>query len=254
MSLDFNKMRNKLKTLRGQGGGKQSAFWKPQDGEQTVRIVPTPDGDPFKEYFFHYNVGKATGFLCPKRNFGDTCPVCDFATQLWNEDAVESKKLAKSLFARQRFFSPIVVRNEENAGVRVWGYGKTTYETLLNLVLNPDYGDITDVDEGTDFLLHYGKPQGASFPQTKIQPRRNTSPLVDNADVAAELLNGIPDYDELFERKTSEEVGEVLDQFLLTTDEEAGSGNSKDGVVKFKAEPSGEAKEVEAAFNELLGQ
>ena len=57
----------------------------PQDGENNIRIVPTADGDPFKERYFHYGVGEQS-FLCPKRNFGDDCPVCNFGNQLWNEE------------------------------------------------------------------------------------------------------------------------------------------------------------------------
>ena len=84
MGINLDKMREKLAALRGEGKGGDSVFWRPEDGEQDIRIVPTADGDPFKEMWFHYNVEKG-GFLCPKRNFGDDCPVCDFASQLWRE-------------------------------------------------------------------------------------------------------------------------------------------------------------------------
>ena len=68
MAIDLDKMRKKLDTLENRGDSSRSMFWKPEDGEQTVRIVPTPDGDPFKEYWFHYNLGKNPGFLSPKKN------------------------------------------------------------------------------------------------------------------------------------------------------------------------------------------
>ena len=105
--------------------------------------------------FFHYNVGDHKGgIVCPKRNFGDECPICDFASKLWREgvDAndEESKKLAKSLFVRTRYFSPVVVRGREDEGVKVYGYGKQAYELLLGYILDPEYGDITDSREGTD--------------------------------------------------------------------------------------------------------
>ena len=83
--------------------------------------------------------------------------------------------------ARQRFFAPVLVRGEEDKGVRIWGFGKMAYQELLNLVLNPEYGDITDVETGTDLVLKYGKPPGAQFPQTSLTPRRRTSPLCDDA-------------------------------------------------------------------------
>ena len=72
MGLDLNKMKAKLAALKGNGGGGTSVFWKPQEGEQTIRIVPTEDGDPFKDYHFHYMTinGKTQSIMCPKRNFG----------------------------------------------------------------------------------------------------------------------------------------------------------------------------------------
>jgi len=145
MAIDINKMKARKSALENRGGQK-SSFWRPQDGEQTIRIVPTADGDPFKDYWFHYNVGNNPGFLSPYRNFNEADPLNDFVRQLFNEGTEESIKQAKNLMARQRFFSPVLVRGEEDQGVRLWGYGKTVYEQLLNLVLNPEYGDITDVE------------------------------------------------------------------------------------------------------------
>ncbi len=244
MAIDLKKIQARKNALQSRGGG-GSQFWRPQDGEQTIRIVPTPDGDPFKDYFFHYNVGKNSGFSCPKKNYGDDCPVCSFATKLYNEGTEDSIKMAKSLFARQRFFSPVVVRGEEASGVRVWGYGKMAYESLINLVLNPEYGDITDPDEGTDLILTYGKPAGASFPQTKLQPRRRSSPLcTDGPEKCAEMLENIPDFDGLFERKTTEEVGALLDEFLSDND---GAEERSQETSKYE-----NASSVDEAFNELL--
>ena len=56
MAIDLKKMRAKLDAMQNKGKGK-SNWWKPSDGDQSIRIVPTPDGDPFKEHWFHYNVG-----------------------------------------------------------------------------------------------------------------------------------------------------------------------------------------------------
>jgi len=245
MAIDIKKIRARKQALDNKGGN--SNFWRPQDGDQTIRIVPTPDGDPFKDFFFHYNVGKNAGFLCPKKNYGDDCPVCGFATKLYNEGTDDSIKMAKSLFARQRFFSPVVVRGEEADGVRVWGYGKMAYESLLNLVLNPEYGDITDAEEGTDLILTYGKPAGAAFPQTKLQPRRQSSPLCqDGPEKCAEMMENIPEFEGLFDRKTSDQVGAMLDEFL--SDE----GTAEESSVETSKYNNKEGSSVDDAFNELL--
>jgi hypothetical protein len=256
MAIDLKKMQERKFALDNRGGSQKNGFWKPQDGEQTIRIIPTADGDPFKDYWFHYNVGKNSGFMCPKKNYGEECPVCDFASQLWREDNEGSKKMAKSLFARQRFFSPVMVRGEEAQGVRVWGYGKMAYETLLNLVLNPEYGDITDTEAGTDLVMVYGKPPGGQFPLTKLTPKRSTTQFCEDVtpERCKELLDGIPDFEDLFERKTSGEVKALLDEFLLS-DEDAESTSTE--TVKYAsstgASKSTEANSVSDAFDELLG-
>ena len=253
MGINLDKMREKLASLRGDGNSSNDTFWRPEDGDQDIRIVPTPDGDPFKEMWFHYNLEKG-GFLCPKRNYGDDCPVCEFASQLWREGVdtndEHSKKTAKSLFVRQRFFSPVMVRGEEEKGVRILGYGKTAYENLLTLVLNPEYGDITDTETGTDLTMTYGKPPGASFPQTKLVPRRRSSSLCEDMtpEKCTELLDSIPEFSGLFERKTTADVQTTLDNFVnsqVTDPETVSSETTKYG------KKDDEANAVDAAFAEL---
>jgi hypothetical protein len=53
MAINLELMRKKLAVLKGEvkgGGGGNSPFFRPQEGEQDIRIVPSPDGDPFKEF------------------------------------------------------------------------------------------------------------------------------------------------------------------------------------------------------------
>ena len=254
----MSKMRDRKRALDSRNSGNANGvnFWRPQDGEQVIRIIPTKDGDPFRDYWFHYNVGTNAGFLSPKKNFGEEDPLDRFVRQLFNEGTDESRKMAKDLMAKQRFFASVVVRGEEDRGAMVWGFSKTVYETLLNLVLNPEYGDITDPDSGTDLLISYGKPAGQTFPVTKITPRRRSSPLCsDNIDeaYAAQLLDSVPDMTKLFERKTSEEVGHMLDEFL--SGDEAAESSSKEVRYNDSDTSSKETNtsSVDQAFEELLG-
>jgi len=254
MAIDINKIRARKTSLENRGNGNRNLFWRPTDGEHMIRIVPTTDGDPFKDFWFHYNVGETPGFLSPKKNFGEDDPLDSFVRKLFNEGTDDSIKMAKNLMARQRFFSPVIVRGEEDRGVRIWGYGKMVYEQLLNLVLNPEYGDITDSEVGTDLTIHYGKPPGAAFPQTKITPRRRPSELCDgNPELCAEWLDSIPEFGTLFERKTPEQVGTILDEYLLDdSGAEALSSETKRFNGNAAASPSTESVSVDDAFNELL--
>ena len=251
MGINLDKMKQKLAAAQGKGG-KKSDFWRPQDGENVIRILPSPDEDPFKEHHFHYNLGANSGFLCPKRNFGERCPICDFASSLWREGTEnnddESKKLAKSLFVRQRYFSPVVVRGREEEGIKVYGYGKTAYELLLGYILDPEYGDITDTVEGTDITLTYTKPtRPGAYPQTNLKMRRNTSPLLSDEDALPGLLQNMPDFDSLFERLSPEQVDAILDE-QLSSDSSAEGRSSETQVYGKK----NEASDVDKAFDELM--
>jgi len=246
--INMDAMRRKLAEQEKKTNGNKDLFWKPPEGESTIRIVPTADGDPFKDFWFHYNIPGNPGFLSPKKNFGEDCPLDRFVRQLFDEGGEENIKMAKSLMARQRFFAPVIVRGEEDKGVRVWGFGKTAYVELLNLVLNPDYGDITDPESGTDLVLKYGKPPGAQFPQTSLTPRRRTSPMLETADEVAGALESVPDFSKLFERKSAAEVQTILDEFLLSNDdvEEVSRESARFGKT------GSDSEMVDKAFQDLM--
>jgi len=246
MAIDMNKMRVRQDALKNGGKRNNNNFWKPEEGEQTIRLVCPSNGDPFRDFWFHYDVGGATGFLSPKRNFGEDCPLDSYVRALWNEGSEESKRVARKLSAKQRFFAPVVVRGKEDEGVKVWGFGKRAYETLVGLVLNPEYGDISDPETGTDLVITYTKPAGASYPETKITPRRKASGLLKNKAEAAKLLETVPDFDEVFAsaRKTPQEVQDILDNFL-------NSGNNE--VEAEVTSVTSATNAVDKAFSELLG-
>jgi len=116
---------------------------------------------------------------------------------------------------------------------------------LLNLVLNPEYGDITDVTEGTDLVINYGKPAGAQFPQTTITPRRRPSKLAESEDEIRTFLDSIPDYNDVFDRKTPDQVQVMLDEFLLTEED-------AEEVSTESQRYSSDKSAVDTAFEELL--
>ena len=72
MAINLAAMRAKLDASKNGGNKKQdNTKWRPSEGDQTIRIIPTEDGDPFKELHFHYNVGNRGGLLCTKRNHNE---------------------------------------------------------------------------------------------------------------------------------------------------------------------------------------
>ena len=140
-----------------------------------------------------------------------------------------------------------MVRGNESEGVKIWAYGKTAYETLLGYVLDPDYGDITDPQTGTDIKLTYTLASGpGAFPKTALQPRRRPSILCDDAvGNCEELLDSVPVIDNLFERKTADEVQALLDGYL-SSDDLAESSSSE--TQRGKAQTGQDVDKAFAAF------
>ena len=56
-------------------------------------------------------------------NFEESDPIMEFATQLRKTGEKENVDLAKKLFPKLRIFAPVVVRGEEDKGVRFWEFG-----------------------------------------------------------------------------------------------------------------------------------
>lgn len=250
MSINMELMRKKLASLRGEGGDRDSIWFRPDEGDTDIRIAPSGDGDPLKEMFFHYNVGEHRGgIVCPKRNYGEQCPICEFASSVWRESVdkndEESKKLAKSLFVRARYFSPVIVRGREEEGIKVYGYGKKAYELLLGYILDPEYGDITDSKEGTDITITYTKPNTpGAYPQTSMKMRRNTSPLLEDMEAIPAILDRVPDFASLFERLSTQEINSILDEQL--------SGDSSAESRSKETAAYGKTNDVDRAFDELM--
>ena len=127
-------------------------------------------------------------------------------------------------------------------------------------MLNADYGDISDVENGTDLTITANKNPGQSFPITKVTPQRKSSKILANATDSAvkDLLDSIPDFSSLHQRKTSQEVGVILDEFLSKGDEspapEGGRETAKYGGKSSAKSVAKKKDPIDAAFEELDAQ
>ena len=254
MGIDLSKMRAKKAALDSNGGGDDN-FWKPTEGQHQVRLVCPSSGDPFFEAYYHYSMGAEgrTTVLSPRTN-GDPDPIAEWGTQLWNEGTEASKEAAKRFWPKMRVFAPVLVRGEEDKGIRWWGFSRTTYQALLDIVLDPDYGDITDPAEGTDVRVDYGKKAGQAFPSTDIRPMRKTSKLAKTDAEVNKLLTTLTEANELFTAATYEECEKLLSATLgdgEATDD--GVGEEKFGNNSNSTKSGMESvTDIESAFDDLL--
>jgi hypothetical protein len=167
------------------GGNNKNLFWKPSVGKQLIRVVPSKynKSNPFTEMKFYYGIGSKKVMASPE-NWGEKDPIMEFAKQLRNTNDKENWRLAKKLDAKVRIFAPIVVRGQEDEGVKLWQFGKEVYQEFLNMAADEEIGDFTDIAQGRDIKLTTVGPEvtGTPYNKTSIGPSLKITPLSNDED------------------------------------------------------------------------
>ena len=221
--MDLSILKQKLDTLQSkpQGGQKtdySTIFWRPTVGKQQIRIVPSTfdSSNPFTELKFYYGITNKV--MISPLNFGEKDPIALFAGKLREgEYNKENYILAKKLDAKNRVFVPVVVRGEEDKGVRLWQFGKTVYEELLALAVDEEIGDYTDIVNGRDLTVETVGPESTGTPYNKssVRVRLKTSPLSEDASLVEKWCNEQPNPKEgLFKRYSFDEMKSALEKWL----------------------------------------
>lgn len=221
MAIDLDAIRAKLNQLSGKNR-RSNVMWRPTEGETaTIRLLSFPDNDgqPWKDMYFYYNIGNNPGLLAPYQ-YDKPDPVQELITKLRDDGSKESYELAKKLYPKMRTFAPVVVRGEEDKGVRLWSFGKMVYQDLLNLMLDEDYGDITDTENGRDIRVVCEKPPGRQFATTSVTPRGSVTALTTDTDQLTEWLENIPSPTDLYELKSYEALEKLVSDWLTGDDSE----------------------------------
>ena len=238
MALDITKIQSRLKELTSVGNPKSKMIWKPTPGVKVIRIVPnsqTPD-NPFVELKFHYNMNGKT-YLSPD-TFNRPDPIVEFSNKLKSTGDKDEWKLGKKFEPKMRTYVPIIVRGEEELGVRYWGFGKKVYEQLLSIISDIDFGDITDLRNGRDITIEFksAAEAGKDYPETSIRVKPNQSPAVDptRKDLLEKIKNQ-PNIFEVWPELTYDELKVVFTAHLHP--EEDGESTEADSGVAYNGKP-----------------
>ena len=246
--MDLNALKQKLDTLQSKNTGGQKTdyttiFWKPTIGKQQIRIVPSAfdASNPFTELKFHYGITNKV--MISPSNYGEKDPIQLFAGKLRSgEYNKENYQLAKKLDAKNRIFVPVLVRGEEDKGVRLWQFGKLVYEELLALAVDDEIGDYTDIVSGRDLTVETVGPEstGTSYNKSSVRVRLKTSPLSEDAALVEKYTNEQPNPKEgLFKRYSFDEMKSALEKWLSPEDNEEGiSQNPNSFPTSAAASPS----------------
>ena len=228
--MDLSAIKQKLDNLQSKAAPQQKTdyttiFWRPSIGKQQVRIVPSAfdSASPFTELKFYYGITNKV--MISPLNFGEKDPIAEFAQKLrQGEYDKENYVLAKKLDAKNRIFIPVIVRGEEDKGVRLWQFGKLIYEDLLSMAMDDEIGDYTDIVNGRDFTLETVGPEstGTNYNKTSVRPRMKTSPLSEDSSQVETWLETQPNPKEVFKRFTFDEMKDALVKWLSPEDNNDG--------------------------------
>jgi len=269
--LDIAKLAERLAQLNknnGEGSGTSMNFLTINDGRNVVRVLPPREGADmfYEEAWVHYGVGKTkenkgTMVVCPTTTKeGAKCPMCELSSHFKKlskkkDDAYD--KQAKGIYRKKRVYYNAINRdedlsiyeyqgegedakwvntktNEDESPVKVWGSGVGIFKSILALIVDPEYGDVTDADEGLDLIITK-TGSGQYNTEYDVKTVRKETPVgFDGWETAMNDLSTLivaKTYDEIAnlmegkeaeeaEEATQEEVDEALSN-LPTKEEEA---------------------------------
>jgi hypothetical protein len=238
MATNLDAIRARLNKLQGTQKASDS-LWKPTVGKHQIRLVPYKFNKemPFIELYFHYNINNKS-YLSPA-SFGRPDPIVEFAEKLKRMGTKEDYREAKKLEPKLRTFVPVIVRGQENEGIKFWGFGKTVYQEILGYFADPDYGDLSHPVNGRDIIVDYSAPEGgATYPTTTLRVKPNATKLAEDNEKMKLLLESQTDITSIYKELTYDELKKILENWLSGNTTEDGEKSTTQETVVAKSEKS----------------
>ena len=235
MALDFELLRKEYQEAIAQMAVDE--YWTPEFGENLVRILPPTDGLLFyKKVGVHYRLVGSGMEYCPKVTSDHPCPVCEVVEQLKKMKTSVAMQIVNRLAVVERFLMNVIPLKEgEDKVIRQYLAPKTVRLAILKIVLDPDYGDITDLERGRNVVIE--KIQGSGgFVNYSVRAKPKETSI--REVIGRELrMEEIPDLNEFVKRRMK--GYDELKAVLYGGDEDLGveglmerySGSSSSGVV-----------------------
>lgn len=243
-----------VKAMLQDAEGGSSKFWRPgskKEGKFPIRILPPMRKNGEKVFYFTHKTHFIGGipFECLNQTVTDkngdlhqaeACPVCAFASKLYNSSERDSDewKLAGQIRARKRYVSRIVVRGKEDETLpEFYEYGTRIWEKLFNILTESDFGNILDPKDGRDFIIHKVGTGRTSNYDSSI-PSADRAPIFTEKEDLVKVLSNATDmkYSDLIEFRSAEDMNSALTSFLK------GDVEEEKGPVVREAQPKPKAK------------
>lgn len=169
-------------------------------GKTVLRFMPPAPGkkSPFRIYYQHF-VRNIPGiadciFVCPRMEAKRPCPLCTLKAR-W-EASGDDKKVtaARDLEPRSTTSALVIVRGEEEQGVRMFRMSYSVHQALLE-IRNELEINFTHPINGCDIIITR-KGTGATDTKYRVIPDpKGASPMLPTEAAMAEALSTMPNLD-----------------------------------------------------------
>ena len=132
-------------------------FPKDDEFEMRVRILPHPTYNTDDPQVFYVRFGvhwiNKQKFYCPRENHGNDCPACAAVSVLYDQGMDDKARYLR--VSRRALIQVVNVLGEGQYEDQpmLLEISKSLIDTIVNYCMDPDYGDISDPETGTDFKI-----------------------------------------------------------------------------------------------------
>ena len=182
MALNYDKLRQ---TRTHSGGG---VGWKPREGISRIRVLPPSSvyfDDPgalenlalVQKLHFFQRDGYPTEVSRCLRDTGQPCPAC----AVWRAHKSSAdpgfQQMAKDISPSDQYLFNIIDLDHPEAGIQVFTSNWTCWDKIMEIGVNPDWGDIIHPVEGTNFTIEKGKNKKTGRPSYSVVPDREKTSI-----------------------------------------------------------------------------
>jgi len=225
--MDINFVKKRLANNASKGAKREKIdytkiFWKPKPGKHQIRILPNAFRKewPVREIQMHYGFSK--GPILALTNWDEADPIVDFVQKLRKSSNKDDWQLANKISPKTRYFAPVIVRGEEDMGVRLWEVGKLVNDQLMGIATDEDYGDFTNITDGRDFTVEAVEETivGKKAVKCTLRPKVKSTPILEDSAAVEKVLTEQPDILSINRKYDYDNLKEILQKWLTPDDQE----------------------------------
>lgn len=260
----FDSLKEALATKTNNDSGFKDFMKFEPEKTYMVRLLPNlEDGKKTRFHYFQHifdsvQTGKKISVLCPN-TYGEKCPIDEYRAKMWatkNQTMIDQikplKKVEKWLYNAYVISDPT---NSSNEGqVKIINAGAQLQKVIQSAIDGDDAAEfgfrIFDLSEKGCNLRIKVEKNAAGYPNYTSSKFVSPS-VIEDLDNAEEVYSSIKSLDTIFQRKSYDEIKEILDFHFLGKEEK-----QKQDIVEddFKVELEEVDSKIESSSDEELSE